>query len=37
MARLLADEAYEELEELDVDEKQRLVAVLYKLARSRAR
>jgi len=34
--RLLADEAYAELEALDVDEKQRLVTVLGKLARSRA-
>jgi DNA-binding MarR family transcriptional regulator len=35
MARLLADEAYAELEDLEVEEKQRLVTVLGKLARSR--
>jgi DNA-binding MarR family transcriptional regulator len=32
---LLADEAYAELEDLEVEEKQRLVTVLGRLARSR--
>ena len=36
-ARLLADEAYVELEALEPHEKQRLVTVLGKLARSRTR